>query len=938
MSRLNCFVLVAAMAWLLAAPHLAAAAPRISPDWGGSEPSFPPGSLYFRTDEYKVCPVVFRTIIEVRDSPVAAAAMRVLGSEYTYVFLNGQEVRSRLEEGAPGPAQDVAVELTHLLQPGSNVLAVSTATGGLSLEGGIRYEDGERQGFGTEHEGWKVQKLPPLTVLEDLPAMRPEADVSDWFPVLESGGPSARLADGELDSLCERLAASRLARWDADADWRLHMLATKGIAVVNWEAHGCGGAGRIPEWVRILASEPEAPGMPGGTRYARAESLCRYVVLCDEATNLRNLAVGFEELEPGSADASACRTGAAAMDELLSRVQSALRERDWDEARKLADDAEAESARTRSGRLLNELNWCLDNKFAWFDSGALLDNNVAGWGLEIASPIEAFASPLSPATLLTLTGTELVLQGWETRGPYRVYDQPPKLGPVGMWAVLNAQPTNLQPHPNGVVYDRAVQGPLTENWGLLVEAMDRGGRLPVELVFLQPPSRVVFEPGETGTARVRLTFDQPRAQMLILRPLKEWRGFLEEARRLTASPLNQADVRPYVETCRLWSRALLQYPVSFSEAFITEPDDPGALLVADVYNYRQLEDAWGTPALRIAPLPPLASYGLLKDYPGLRVISDARILGSRGVWGDEIAAVGQDHILYRVPLDHMERVGGFTSYRHWPTEIDVPGTVTEIEAAKRAGATSFRLQHNKTGDPAMQVLDWCWERGIQTVFNPDEKWIPDIVEYFRTLAAECEDYPPQAVAYDLLNEPETRVPRSYNAVIRKISKAIREIDQRHPIYVEAIPEWGPEGSPFPEAALENLAETGDPLTCYSFHDYKYRLPERWPNDDADVRDLLSRWIPAFKLGIDYRAPVHLGEFGGFEQTDQDCHENACAITLMMDYLRVFDQFGWHWHYYIDPFLTDRNLLRPRRDGSLQESYVHEAVRRYFDRGTLNALH
>jgi hypothetical protein len=58
---------------------------------------------------------------------------------------------------------------------------------------------------------------------------------------------------------------------------------------------------------------------------------------------------------------------------------------------------------------------------------------------------------------------------------------------------------------------------------------------------------------------------------------------------------------------------------------------------------------------------------------------------------------------------------------------------------------------------------------------------------------------------------------------------------------------------------------------------------------------------------------------------------------MMDYLRVFDQFGWHWHYYIDPFLTDRNLLRPRRDGSLEESYVHEAVRRYFDRGTLAAL-
>ncbi len=607
------------------------------------------------------------------------------------------------------------------------------------------------------------------------------------------------------------------------------------------------------------------------------------------------------------------------------------------EAREIADSAEAESARARSGRLLNELNWCLDNKFAWFDSGALLDNDVAGWGLEIASRVEAFASPLSPAALLTLDGPQLVLQGWQERGPYRVYDKPSLLGPVGLWAVLDAEPTNLLPAPNGVVYDRAIHGPLAENWMLLVEAMNRGGYLPVELVFLQPPSQVVFESGEAGTERVRITFGGGGGQVLILRPLKGWSGFLEQARRLTASPLDQSKVRPYVEACRLWSRALLQYPVSFSEAYIADPDEAGALLVADVYNYRALKDAWGTQPLRLAPLPPLASYGLLTDYPGLRVLSDAQVLGSRGDWGDEIAAVNEDHIVYRVPLDRMRRAGGFTSYRFWPTRIDAPGTITELDAAERSGANSYRMQHNETGAPALQLLDRCWERGMENIFNIDEKWIPDIVEHFQTLATECRDYPPQAVAYDLLNEPETRLPRSYNALIRKITKAIREIDQTHPIYVEAIPQWGPGGSPFPESALSNLAETGDPLTCYSFHDYEYRLPQRWPNDEDDVRTFLSRWIPAFKLGIDYRAPVHLGEFGGFEQTDQDCHENACAITLMMDYLKVFDHFGWHWHYYIDPFLTDRNLLRPRRDGSLEESYVHEAVRRYFDRGTLAAL-
>jgi hypothetical protein len=134
----------------------------------------------------------------------------------------------------------------------------------------------------------------------------------------------------------------------------------------------------------------------------------------------------------------------------------------------------------------------------------------------------------------------------------------------------------------------------------------------------------------------------------------------------------------------------------------------------------------------------------------------------------------------------------------------------------------------------------------------------------------------------------------------------------------------------PKAAPEHLASAGDPPTCCSFHDYKYRLPARWPNDESDVRDLLSRWIPAFRLSIEYRAPIDLGESGAFEQTDEDCHTNACAMTMMMDCLQVSDQFGCHWHYYVDPFLTDRSLLRPRRDGSLQESYVQEAVRRYFE--------
>ena len=305
-------------------------------------------------------------------------------------------------------------------------------------------------------------------------------------------------------------------------------------------------------------------------------------------------------------------------------------------------------------------------------------------------------------------------------------------------------------------------------------------------------------------------------------------------------------------------------------------------------------------------------------------------MGSRGIWGDLAAVTGQDHIVYRVPLDPFKRFGGFTAYCFGPTDIGEPGSRTEIESIKRTGANSFRPQHNNRGERALLTARWCREAGIQNVFNIDEKWIPDAVAHFAALAEQCRQFPPDAIAYDILNEPETRDPRAYGAFVKKITRAIRRVDPTHLIYVETIPPWGPGAKPFPRGAFETLEPTGDDRTVYSFHDYEFRLPPRWPNDRHDVRDILERWIPAFRFAIQHRVPIHLGEFGGFEQTKENVFENACALTLMMDYLSVFDRFGWHWHYY-----ANRGVTRVRRDGSLQESYVQAAYRRYFARGTFN---
>ncbi len=43
--------------------------------------------------------------------------------------------------------------------------------------------------------------------------------------------------------------------------------------------------------------------------------------------------------------------------------------------------------------------------------------------------------------------------------------------------------------------------------------------------------------------------------------------------------------KPYVNQCRLWSKALLNYPVTFSEVFTKEQD---FVKCVDVYNYWEL--------------------------------------------------------------------------------------------------------------------------------------------------------------------------------------------------------------------------------------------------------------------------------------------------------------------------------------------------------------
>lgn len=933
--------------------------PWIAPDWQGRETTFEPGSLFWRTREFARSPILYRTTLSLPDKPLKFAAAWIQARRYAYLFVTRFDRFSKLdpfgkliakvEEQEEGSNSEVnlLVDLTpHLLGKRAVALVLSAPPDGFRMEGVLVFADGSIQTFGSEPSRWRVQKFPPLTLLEFEPCMRPEFDDRSWFPARIVNGavstPLRRLI-AELGEFVERLRGEELKRRAEEARWRLNLLRDKGIFIVDDEAFGWGGAGRLPEWVHQIVDKLLAEMSTRGDNeslWMATEALSLFLWVSDELTNLINhskLWQALRQLEK----ARRCEREFKTLSPLFQKAETSLRHALLKDAKKLTEALhllqelrqkllELRHPDVREALIVNDLNTGLENKFGWFDTTAMLDNDIDRWGLRIMTPATVFASPLSPATLVTVKGTEFTLSGWEAVKPLRVYRKPADPTPSCLWVVLDGKVQNLRPQPDGTVYDQAQHGRMSENWVLIVRDLSRGGDLPIQLVFLKAPKKVIFHRGEKGTTAVTVIFGEPNARLFILKPFKEWRGLLRMAQVMTQTPLDEKEIEPYVKQCRLWSRALLCYPVTFSEAFIPDRENPETLIVANAYNYWEFRDEWGTEPLKLASLPPLASYGLLRGYPKLSVLSSAETLGSWGVWGDHIAAVESDVIVYRIPVHPFNRFGGFTSFCFGPTDIGVPGNLTELDLIKRTGANSFRPQHNRADGAAMQLVRWCIERGLQHVFNVDEKWIPDVVAHYRALAEMCKDLPPDAVAYDLLNEPETREPRVYNMLLRRITRAIREVDKTHLIYAEVIPPWGPGAQPYPEAAFSNLEPTGDPLTIYSFHDYEYRLMPRYPNERVDIRTLLERWIPVFRFSIDHRVPIHLGEFGAFEQTGEDIYTNRCTITMLLDYFRIFDRFGWHFHYY-----SNRGIVRIRRDGSVEESLVQEAFRRYFGRQRLN---
>jgi len=160
------------------------------------------------------------------------------------------------------------------------------------------------------------------------------------------------------------------------------------------------------------------------------------------------------------------------------------------------------------------------------------------------------------------------------------------------------------------------------------------------------------------------------------------------------------------------------------------------------------------------------------------------------------------------------------------------------------------------------------------------------------------------VGYDLMCEPhpdqEANQPLGdWNALAKKITAAIREVDKQTPILINSIV-WA-----YPQS-FNVLQPTGDPRTVYTVHFYDpHFYTHQKPGDKVtypgfrvpgkqevtwDKAALEARLAPVRAFQQKYHAPIFVGEFG--------CARYAPGVEAWLgDQIDLYEQFGWSWAYW-----------------------------------------
>ena len=149
--------------------------------------------------------------------------------------------------------------------------------------------------------------------------------------------------------------------------------------------------------------------------------------------------------------------------------------------------------------------------------------------------------------------------------------------------------------------------------------------------------------------------------------------------------------------------------------------------------------------------------------------------------------------------------------------------------------------------------------------------------------------------YDILNEGVCRDKRIILGLYRKVVEAIREIDNRHIIFLEGN-KWAQD--------IEFIGYPWDENLVYSIHFYmplefifgfvrNLRYPGKMNNgywSRAKLKRVLNKY---YQLKKKWHIPIYVGEFGQ-NSCCAYCHKE---FRWLHDVLGLFREFGFHWTYW-----------------------------------------
>ena len=225
-------------------------------------------------------------------------------------------------------------------------------------------------------------------------------------------------------------------------------------------------------------------------------------------------------------------------------------------------------------------------------------------------------------------------------------------------------------------------------------------------------------------------------------------------------------------------------------------------------------------------------------------------------------------------------------------------------------------------DNLADVLSWCDARGMQVCVDLhappggkrpgdlamnmffEERWAEAFVETWQRIATRFQGHP-ALYGYDLVNEPDQRVPAPINywEIQRRAAEAVRAIDPNTPIIVESNLADSP-------GAFRTLSPLAMDNVIYQVHVY---MPmafthqgvygRRRSNGPGDLcwpgthgtetwdRDFLRRVLaPVRDFQNRHKCRIYVGEFSAAIWAPG-------AENYLRDCIALFEEYGWDWTYH-----------------------------------------